>query len=327
MNPKKIRKFFKEGNSVKESAHFLKWLSSATSIKEISDYMDQAWQELEEHSEENTTVLNRIHHKIDHQQKYIHRKKSPKFPFYKLAAVVLIILTAGISLYLFDPFQPQEIPQTVIEIPTIYKSTQPGQKLTVRLPDKSMVMLHADSEISYPAVFSDSIRVVDFQGEAFFEVQETNKPFIVRTNNLTTSVLGTSFNVRYRNDENQIQVALLSGSVVIQQDQGSSITLTPGDLLIYDQGQAVFNKRKLDYKKHIGWKEGIICFNHDTLSEIKEKLELWYGVNITIKGQVSNSRHFKGDFQNATLENVLESLSFTFDFMYNIDENNVLIEF
>ena len=64
-----------------------------------------------------------------------------------------------------------------------------------------------------------------------------------------------------------------------------------------------------------------------TLAEVKEKLEIWYGVTIEIHGQTNYERHFTGSFKNENLQNIMESLSFTFGFSYQQMDGYVSVQF
>jgi transmembrane sensor len=231
-----------------------------------------------------------------------------------------------LSIYAFYSInQPQNI--NLPDKQLVVKSTDRGQKLKITLPDGSTVLLNALSELTYLEDFSDSLRWVELTGEAYFEVEkDANKPFIVKTADLATHVLGTSFNVRHRSVENQIQIALLSGSISINVPD-ENILLEPGDIAVFDCNKESLVKGKWDYKKDFGWKDGLLYFEQAKLEEIKEKIEMWYGVQIDVSNETDKSRHFTGSFRNESLRNVLESLSFTFDFSYQLKDKHVLIQF
>src|SRR5690606_22860285 len=82
-------------------------------------------------------------------------------------------------------------------------ATPRGGTYQVVLPDGSKVWLNSASSLTYPAEFSNSVRVVELEGEAYFEVSErssivggpANMPFIVKTHGQEVEVLGTQFNV------------------------------------------------------------------------------------------------------------------------------------
>ena len=58
------------------------------------------------------------------------------------------------------------------------------------------------SSIRFPVQFAQDCRLVELEGEAYFEVSKTGQPFIVQTKGMKIEVLGTSFNISaYANEE------------------------------------------------------------------------------------------------------------------------------
>ncbi|QJW89785.1 DUF4974 domain-containing protein [Spirosoma taeanense] len=91
-----------------------------------------------------------------------------------------------------------------------------GQPLVVLLPDNSSVLLSSGSQLRYPKQYIHKLREVYLQGEGFFEVSKNPaKPFIVYTPNLTTKVLGTSFQVRSFDKEITAYVKVKTGKVSV----------------------------------------------------------------------------------------------------------------
>lgn len=130
-----------------------------------------------------------IAEKIDDRENssaYVHVLASEKFWIrakYVVAAVALIVLGA----YLFL------IPKTV---------TVPyGEMVTVDLPDGSVMELNSGSTVSYHRFFWGDERSVTLNGEAYFSVEQAEKPFRVESNGAVTEVLGTQFNIRSWGDE------------------------------------------------------------------------------------------------------------------------------
>ncbi|MEJ0082006.1 MAG: FecR domain-containing protein [Puia sp.] len=71
-------------------------------------------------------------------------------------------------------------------------------------------MLNASSSLKYPEIFNDSVRRVELDGEAYFEVAKDAKhPFIVMAGKNSVRVLGTHFDVNNYPDNNQTIVSLL----------------------------------------------------------------------------------------------------------------------
>ncbi|MBA3318204.1 MAG: FecR domain-containing protein, partial [Gemmatimonadales bacterium] len=76
-------------------------------------------------------------------------------------------------------------------------STPSGQRAGFQLPDGTKVILGVASSLRHPPAFDTSVREIELEGEAYFEVApDTRRPFIVRARNLVAEDLGTDFLVR-----------------------------------------------------------------------------------------------------------------------------------
>ena len=75
--------------------------------------------------------------------------------------------------------------------------TLTGMEYTLTLSDGTKVFLNAETKLKFPTIFKGDQRVVELEGEAYFEVRKDEAhPFIVKTVSMNVRVLGTSFNVR-----------------------------------------------------------------------------------------------------------------------------------
>ena len=100
-------------------------------------------------------------------------------------------------------WNPQQLFSQCTDATAICNDARPINSISseILLPDGSAVTLNANSKLQY---YTHSARKVWLEGEAFFEVKkipETAEPFQVVTNDLTITVLGTTFNVNSRNEQ------------------------------------------------------------------------------------------------------------------------------
>jgi transmembrane sensor len=150
----------------------------------------------------------------------------------------------------------------------------------LQLADQSKVWLNAGSSIRYPVEFSEEERKVEITGEAYFEVTKSpGKKFTVSKGNMNVVVLGTKFNVNtYENEEN-IRVTLLEGSVKVQSEKLER-TIKPGQ-------QAVINEARInvvedvDLEQVMAWKEGKFVFKNTNIQGIMRQMERWYDLEPT----------------------------------------------
>ena len=259
------------------------------------------------------------------------KKNRSKSLIFKVAACILFVF--GL-LYVVQQQAIDEKPQPEIVYEQVVKENPKGQKLTVYLADGSQVILNAGSKLSFTKPFRPDRREVTLEGEAFFEVaKDSLRPFQVTSGALTTTALGTSFNIAaYPNDEH-IQVSLTTGKVKVDYRQTAGTQkpeayyLVPGEQLGYDKVQSVFSKQPFDIEKVLAWKEGIIYLENADQATVIKTLERWYGIQIGIKGKSATPWNVNARFNNQSLKSVLISLSYTMDFIFEIEEEHVLIKF
>ncbi|WP_192347775.1 FecR family protein [Algoriphagus sp. Y33] len=210
----------------------------------------------------------------------------------------------------------------------VSKTTNAGEKLNFRLPDQTVVSLNAGSSLEYPETFDSTVRLVKLKGEGFFEVSKNAKqPFKVISDGLTTTALGTSFNINTKNN-NKLKISLVTGKVSITYGVDSpDYFLSPGEELSYTKSDNKADVHQFNENHVLGWRFGRLIFKRSTLKEVKESLEEWYGVEISITGSTRNDWRFNGTFENQTLENVLNSMSNIENFHYKIENKKVNIVF
>ena len=239
-----------------------------------------------------------------------------------VAATFALIITMGYLAYRFSPTplnQPGEVTQIV-------KTTLSGEKSTVTLPDGTKVKLNSGTALRYTDQFSDDVRHVYLSGEAFFEVvKDPEHPFVVETGHFSTTVLGTSFNVRAFEGQ-RAEVTLVEGKVKVQQGD-SDIYLAPSDQLTYNPGTDELNKQQVDVARWVAWKEGTLVFDRMTLAEALPQLERWYGVTITLENQAAGQCLIsRGKYKQQSLRQVLESFRFMLNENINFEINDKTVK-
>lgn len=240
-----------------------------------------------------------------------------------VAATIAILLAAAIGLYLMR--------HTSAEIQYLTITTQRGEQRTVTLPDGSQVRLNAESSITFPEQFTAlETRNVELAGEAFFDVvRDEAKPFIIRSGDLVTTVLGTSFNIRSYPEDETIAVTVASGKVSIEaaagQHQTGSQLLVPGEQGLYNKASANINKSHVTLERFLAWKDGTILLEGASLKEATDILGRWYNAEFVFKNPDLKKCTIDGKFRNDQLANILENLRFLMGFEYRIEEGNKII--
>ena len=246
--------------------------------------------------------------------------------FSKVAAILAVAF--GLAFLLSYVYQQPPQPTPVAQIETIYKTTAYGEKLNFKLPDGSIVWLNAGSELQYPEKFDSLERVVHLKGEAYFEVERgSDWPFSVVSDNLTTTALGTSFNIKKESDD-ILSISLVTGKVKVENGlTDENVMLLPGQQLNYSHQSKKTVIGAFEEVRVLGWKTGLLQFHHATFDEVRAELEKWYGVKIKVTGQPPRKWKLTGAYQHQNLEMVLKRISYIEQLDFTINEKNVQIKF
>ena len=203
-------------------------------------------------------------------------------------------------------------------------STPTGGQYNIVLADGTKVYLNAVSSIKYPTQFNGDQRIVELDGEAYFEVAKNkNKPFIVKSGDQDIEVLGTHFNVHAYDNESVVKTTLLEGSVAVNYKNQKGI-LKPGQ---QSNVSDKFNKitiKQVDTEAAIAWKNGRFKFDNADLKTVMRQLERWYGIKVEYRGDVSDVRFNGGTFMNKNLSEVLKVLELS-NIKFKVEGKTIIV--
>lgn len=283
-----------ERRKVEEHPHFSDWQRLALAAGELqAPAYDEAtnWQQIQAKKDLAATTSR--------------RRMSVIGWWPAAAAVLLLTLTA----FLLWPAGQQEL----------LVMTNSGEQQQQQLPDASLVTLNAESSISYlPDNWTDN-RVLELNGEAFFEVEEGSR-FLVQSSQGEVEVLGTSFNVYARDDG--FKVYCFTGRVAVRQANGVALELRPGQGVSFIDGQreALYSRDR----ESPGWTRGETNFRNASPTEVFVVLERQFGVTVSYD-ELPNLR-YTGPLPHTELEQALQVVCPPLRLRYQlVDEQNVRI--
>jgi ferric-dicitrate binding protein FerR (iron transport regulator) len=202
----------------------------------------------------------------------------------------------------------------------------PGQQKTAQLPDGSTVQLNAQSSIKFNPYWWKINREVNLEGEGYFKVQE-GKKFTVISNQGSTAVLGTSFNIYAR--DNDYEVTCLTGQVyVVAKQTKDQIIITPNQMVKLNAEGNLDTNLHIDAKLAIRWTNGKFIFTQVPLHKVLSEIGRQY--NVSIKNIENLNELYTGSFsKEPDVETVLDLISATFNisytksdlYVYTIQEN------
>lgn len=311
-----------------ETAKVIEWLDQPGAREQLNAIFEKHWEKEQLDLPDQTDydqLLVRIHRKINFQKDRQRRSWGKTLRLAASYAMILfcvVLLREGI---LYSKKHPKENQKVAVQ--NIVRTTGSGEKLSLRLSDGTMITVNADSEIAFTIPLGTDERGIHLKGEAFFDIAEdTLRPFRVYTDELTTTALGTQFNVFAR--ENTFRVALTEGKVKVGVKK-EGVELVPGQMAIWEAKEekslplsiTVFDKEKVT-----AWKEGKLVFDRRPLGLILDDLAKWYSVDMQIGDAVDKKRKVTGTFQNKNLKDILAGLSFSIGFEYQISDKKVTIK-
>lgn len=233
--------------------------------------------------------------------------------FWQKVAAIIILPLLVYNIYNYTKSDPG---QSDVQISWNEIITPHGLHSEFTLPDGSLVWLNGNTRLKYPLQFTQEQRLVELEGEAYFDVV-TNKeqPFVVDAGDVQVEAIGTSFNVMAYGDMDQIETALVEGHVNILHQIGGRrekmASLKPGQLAVYDKGNKKLTKTTTYLDKYVGWRKGRLVFKSDPLKEVLLKLERWYLVEFVLIDTISEKYKYTGTFTDKNLQQVLEYIEMT----------------
>ena len=199
-------------------------------------------------------------------------------------------------------------------------ATPNGVSYRVTLADGTQVWLNAGSTLYYPVKFGDAERIVELQGEAYFDVtSKTNKrtkskvPFIVKTNGQNVRVIGTQFNISAYEEDAETLTTLVGGKVAVGKSAVKGGTrketiLKPGQQSINNLANDILVKQ-VDVTPFIAWKDGLFYFKNTPFEEIMKQIARWYNVEVIYKKGIPKETFTGKMNRSLSLSSVLELLN------------------
>ena len=206
-----------------------------------------------------------------------------------------------------------------------------GQMSAITLWDGTEVSLNSGTTLKYSKNFGNKHRNVHLNGEAFFKVKKSEIPFVVKLKNSEIRVLGTAFNAVSFQDEFFSQVTLVEGSVQLNTVAGKIITtLEPSQQITLSDDLKDIKLRIVNTDFYRSWTEGKIVFHEEKLSDIAERLERWYNVEIQLKDEETGNIRFSGTIlKNKQFDQIMKAfellLPVTIEYQNNIEKKDVVI--
>ncbi|MBB1150221.1 FecR domain-containing protein [Myroides sp. NP-2] len=267
-----------------------------------------------EETRRDRSLYLRLHRALPHQT------KPAIFRTAVLRYTALAACLAGVGLLYFFVFAHPE-PQWIT------KSAQKGEQIVFHLSDSTLVYLSGGSSLQYPAQFEENQRIVQLNGEAFFEVKRTHfkQSFQVKSENLHVKVLGTKFNVNDVKGET-ISVSVHEGKVQVSDvEETKKVILHANEKVDFLTNQQQFKAYAMEKQDLDQWHKGNLKFRQANIHEVIHVLNRRLNTKIRWKGQAVPTLTISGDFKYNSIEEILNSLNFLYG-IYHVQKTDGTIE-
>jgi ferric-dicitrate binding protein FerR (iron transport regulator) len=295
-----LEKHFANETSTSESQQINEWLGSASENAMILEQLQSYYQTYGslplEFLPDTKAALENVSEKTTPCPK-IFRMYSW---WWKVAAVVLIGFCSWWLIH--EP----AIKQTT-EFSTVLKSDT--TVTTITLSDGSHIWLNAHSSIKYPEKF-DNTREVFLEGEAYFEIaHDSADPFIVRTSNTQTRVLGTKFDIRSYPSENHTTLTVAEGKVSFGNAANKQVVLTVNQKGTFDKTSGDVSEVENDNCNFMSWKTLDFNFDGQPLEIVFKTLSEVYHFNYQFDSSSLKTRILTASFRHRPLNEIIQTIS------------------
>jgi hypothetical protein len=263
------------------------------------------------------------------------RTNKRKLIIEKLSVAASVIVLLGIFIFMHnDKATDKSITQvTKVKPVLLHNINNDKTNKIIWLSDSSRIELLPGSELSYMNTFNESSRSVSLIGEAIFSVTKNNtKPFIVHSENFSTTDLGTKFKVNATRGSLEQGVKLYEGRVMIELNRvkdkdKNKYYLKPAEEFVFNTKDFICKVQSFKTttdKKHnrlsrIKTTQGWYMFNGQPLALVFKQLEKMYNIHISYNENDIKNIYFIGRFENTEpVDSIISritkinNLSFTF---------------
>lgn len=181
-------------------------------------------------------------------------------------------------------------------------STPKGGQYQLTLSDGSKVWMNAASTLHFPTSFTGTQRLVELDGEAYFEVaKDAFTPFVVKVKDgAAIKVLGTEFNIMAYGNEQDTKTTLVKGSVKVTNGNFNAM-LQPRQQALSKTGNStapVIINQYPNMEEVLGWKNGVFQFVNADLRLVMRQIARWYDVEVLFDDRVPEV-HFTGSISRS----------------------------
>ncbi len=251
-----------------------------------------------------------LHNRFEEDGLLTADNKIKSISFYMIAKIAAIFIV-GVLLSYLAYYSISNTSHSGMQLAETF--TEKNIKM-IELSDGSLVHINKESKLYYPESFGENERIVELEGEAFFDIKKNpQKPFIIKARNKEIKVLGTSFNVNTNFEGEKVEVYVETGKVKFYEPGNTQkeLILEPGS--VGRIGKKIFDKTLNNNPYYMSWKTKIFDFREgEKLDNVIVAINRSYGVNIVLEDKKMSKKVYSTFHDNDPLNTILETICLTY---------------
>lgn len=295
--------------SAQDYIEFSKWLAEDPQHEAAYHEIETLWERLEiiktlpVKNEKTFTFLQNIKEKYNH---YID-SLNPYLRWSYITAFLVFFVSITL-LMTINHLNPGEI-----------YSTQPGEQKQILLPDGSTILLNTHSKIKVK--YTETSREIYLEyGEALFDVvTDENRPFTVKSGDITANAVGTLFSV-YRKCENDYDtiITVIEGAVQVIDKNTVQTNSDNASKFLQASQQARYNQQGIGKTELVNthlvtsWTQQKLIYDGIPLSHVLEDLNRYTNSTIKVADESLNQIPVSAVFRLQDQEALLKTLEQAF---------------
>src|SRR5882757_5500278 len=222
-----FRQYLENKCSRQELEEFFSYIRASGGDETLKSLIKKAYEETLQ-APSSLTYVNEFGNLILTEKEWPSHTAREKKPLRRrltaILAIAATLITIGTAVWLIHRTSR---PKDTSPLATLTKkTTERSEYKYLLLPDSTQVWLNASSSLEFPDHFKPGKREVILSGEAYFDVKHADKsPFVIHTGKISTTVLGTAFNIKAYPDRENIIVSVSRGKVKVNYNNTLLATL------------------------------------------------------------------------------------------------------
>jgi len=238
-----------------------------------------------------------------------------KFRMLMAAASIACLMTVSALTYWL--IERQTVKNSVVASTII--RTNEGEKAQIYLSDSTQVYMNSGSILKYDANYNGNERIVEFYGEAFFDVRTNpEKPFVVQLEQMTVSATGTRFNVFSYRSENRIETTLEEREIRVAIKGQEPIDVKAGQQVIYSTKTNKVVVKDVVTETYTSWTENKLRLIDTPFEDALRKIGRRYNVIFEIGDRKLLDLKYTATFIDESIEEVMQMLKVVTPIRYKI---------